>query len=53
MSTVTDQLTKWGVPNELIPHEQAFTSTDEALALGISADEVVKTIVLDTGSVTR
>ncbi len=50
MSTVTDQLTKWGVPYELIPHEQAFTSTDEALALGISADEVVKTIVLDTGS---
>ncbi len=50
MSTVTDQLTKWGVPYELIPHEQAFTSTDEALALGISADEVVKTVVLDTGS---
>jgi Cys-tRNA(Pro) deacylase len=50
MSTVTDQLTKWGVPYELIPHEQALTSTDEALALGISADEVVKTIVLDTGS---
>ena len=49
MSTVTDQLTKWGVPYELIPHEQAFTSTDEALALGISADEMVKTIVLDTG----
>jgi len=50
MSAVTDQLTKWGVPYELIPHEQAYTSTDEALALGISADEMVKTIVLDTGS---
>lgn len=50
MSNVTDQLTKRLVPHEVIPHEQAYTSTDEALALGISADEVVKTIVLDTGS---
>jgi len=50
MSDVTDQLTKWGVPYEVIQHEQAYTSIDEALALGISADEVVKTIVLDTGS---
>ncbi|MEX2421724.1 MAG: YbaK/EbsC family protein [Actinomycetota bacterium] len=47
---MTDQLTKWGVPYEVIQHEQAYTSTDEALALGISAGEVVKTIVLDTGS---
>jgi Cys-tRNA(Pro) deacylase len=50
MSTLTDQLKKWGVPHEIIPHEQAFTSTDEALALGISADEVVKTVVLDIAS---
>jgi Cys-tRNA(Pro) deacylase len=50
MSAVTDQLTKWGVSYELVPHEQAYTSTDEALALGISADEVVKTVVLDIGS---
>jgi Ala-tRNA(Pro) deacylase len=51
MSTVTDQLTKWGVSYELVQHEKAYTSTDEALALGISADEVVKTVVLDIGSV--
>jgi Ala-tRNA(Pro) deacylase len=50
MSDVTDQLTERGVPYEVIQHEQAYTSTDEALALGLSADEVVKTIVLDTGS---
>lgn len=50
MSDVTDQLTKRGMPHEVISHEQAYTSTDEALALGISADELVKTIVLDTGS---
>jgi Ala-tRNA(Pro) deacylase len=50
MSLVTDQLTKRGVPHEVISHEQAYTSMDEALALGISADEVVKTIVLETSS---
>lgn len=50
MSVVTDQLTKRGVSFEVIPHEQAYTSIDEAQALGISADEVVKTIVLDTPS---
>jgi Ala-tRNA(Pro) deacylase len=50
ISVVTDLLTKLGVPYEVIPHEQAFTSIDEALALGISADEVVKTIVMDTPS---
>ena len=49
-SAVTDRLTKLGVPYEVIPREQAYTSIDEALALGISADEVVKTIVLDTAS---
>jgi len=50
MSIVTDRLTKLGVPYEVIPHEQVHTSTEEALALGISADEVVKTIVLHTAS---
>jgi Ala-tRNA(Pro) deacylase len=50
MSVVTDRLTKLNVPYEVIPHEQAYTSTEEALALGVSVDEVVKTIVLDTAS---
>jgi Cys-tRNA(Pro) deacylase len=50
MSAVTDQLTKLGVTYEVISHEQAYTSIDEALALGISADEVVKTIVLNTAA---
>src|SRR5918993_5592767 len=50
MSAVTDRLTKLNVPYEAIPHEQAFTSAEEALALGVSPDEVVKTIVLDTPS---
>jgi Ala-tRNA(Pro) deacylase len=50
MSAVTDRLTKLNVPYEAIPHEQAFTSAEEALALRVSPDEVVKTIVLDTPS---
>jgi Ala-tRNA(Pro) deacylase len=48
MSAVTDQLTKLGVTYEVISHEEAYTSIDEARSLGISADEVLKTIVLDT-----
>jgi len=50
MSAVTERLTKLNVPYEVIAHEQAFTSTEEALALGVSPDDVVKTIVLDTPS---
>lgn len=50
MSVVTDRLTELDVPHEVIPHEQAFTSSEEAAAIGISADEVVKTIVLHTPS---
>ena len=34
----------------MIPHEQTYTSIDEARALGISADEVLKTVVLGTAS---
>jgi Ala-tRNA(Pro) deacylase len=48
MSAVTDQLKKLGVTYEVISYEQAYTSIDEALALGIPADEVLKTIVLNT-----
>ena len=48
MSAVTDRLTKLGVTHEVISHEQAYTSIAEAQALGISADEVLKTIVLNT-----
>lgn len=50
MSVVTDRLTKLNVPYEVIPHEHAYTSTEEALAIGVSPDDVVKTIVLDTPS---
>lgn len=48
MSAVTDHLQGRGVAFETLTHEQAYTSIDEARALGIDADEVLKTLVLDT-----
>jgi Ala-tRNA(Pro) deacylase len=50
MATVREHLEQRGVAFEVIPHERAYTSIEEARALGIAADEVVKTIVLDTAS---
>ncbi len=47
---VTDHLTSRGLTFEAIPHEKTYTSIEEARALGIAADEVVKTVVLDTES---
>ena len=50
MAAVAEFLEQRGVPFEVIPHERTYTSIDEARALGITADEVVKTVVLDTVS---
>jgi Ala-tRNA(Pro) deacylase len=50
MAAVAELLEQRGVPFEAIPHERTYTSIDEARALGIAAEEVVKTIVLDTVS---
>lgn len=47
MSLTTEHLERKGVPFERIPHTKAFTSIDEARALGVQADEVVKTLLLD------
>jgi prolyl-tRNA editing enzyme YbaK/EbsC (Cys-tRNA(Pro) deacylase) len=49
MSLTTDYLEGRGVPFEVVPHEKAFTSIDEAKALGIEADVVIKTLLLDVG----
>lgn len=46
VSHVTEHLQRRGVPFEVIPHGQAFTSLGEAQALGIAAGEVVKTVVV-------
>ena len=47
MSATTEYLEKRGVPFEVIAHEKVFTSIAEAKALGIDADDVVKTLLVD------
>jgi Ala-tRNA(Pro) deacylase len=46
MSSVREHLEEHGVPFELITHPRAYTSIDEARALGIDAGEVLKTIAV-------
>ena len=46
MSVVTEHLEQRGSAFELLPHRQAYTSTDEARALGIDAGEVLKTLAV-------
>jgi Ala-tRNA(Pro) deacylase len=50
MPAVTEHLEQRGSAFELLPHRQAYTSTDEARALGIDAGEVLKTLAVRTGS---
>jgi len=50
MSVVAEHLRQRGSAFEVLPHLQAYTSTDEARALGIDADEVLKTLAVRTGS---
>jgi Ala-tRNA(Pro) deacylase len=49
MSVVTEHLEQRGSAFELLSHRQAYTSTDEARALGIDAGEVLKTLAVRTG----
>jgi Ala-tRNA(Pro) deacylase len=49
MSVVTEHLEQRGSAFELLPHRQAYTSTDEARALGIDAGEVLKTLAVRSG----
>jgi Ala-tRNA(Pro) deacylase len=46
MTQVTEYLETHGGPFEPIAHEQAYTSVDEARALGIDASEVLKTVAM-------
>jgi len=50
MSLVGEHLERQGVPFEATTHTRTDTALEEARALGIAADAVVKTIVLRTGS---
>ncbi len=46
MSRVTDYLSDRDVAFQVLPHARALTSVEEARALGVAADEVVKTVAL-------
>jgi Ala-tRNA(Pro) deacylase len=48
MSVVTEVLERRGVPFEAIHHAKTFTSLEEAEAIGVDADDVLKTVILDT-----
>ena len=50
VSLVTEHLESRGTVFEVVAHDTTYTSIDEARALGISAGEVVKTIVVCTES---
>jgi Ala-tRNA(Pro) deacylase len=50
MSIVTEHLKGRGVTFEVIGHAQTLTTAEEAHAIGIAPDEVVKTLVLETAS---
>jgi Ala-tRNA(Pro) deacylase len=49
MSLVTEHLQQQGAAFEVLAHRQAYTSIDEARALGVDADEVLKTLAVRTG----
>jgi Ala-tRNA(Pro) deacylase len=48
MSEVATFLEEAGVEYEVIPHRRAARALDEAQEIGLSADEILKTIVLHT-----
>jgi Ala-tRNA(Pro) deacylase len=49
MSLVTEHLEQQGAAFEVLAHRQAYTSIEEARALGVDADEVLKTLAVRTG----
>ncbi|HEX9124206.1 MAG TPA: YbaK/EbsC family protein [Actinomycetota bacterium] len=48
MTRTTEYLEHKGIPFEVVVHPKAFTSIEEARALGIDAHEVVKALLVDT-----
>jgi len=50
MTIVTDHLERLGVRFEVLPHERSETALEEARALDIDPDEVLKVLVLDVES---
>jgi Ala-tRNA(Pro) deacylase len=50
MTVVTEHLEKQGIRFELLPHPPATTALDEAEALELAPDEVIKAVVLDVST---
>ena len=50
MSLVTEHLQRHHKAFEVLPHPPVLSSLDEARAIGIDAENVIKTLVLDTGA---
>jgi Ala-tRNA(Pro) deacylase len=50
MLGVSEDLDRRGVTFEATSHPETYTSVDEARALGIAADEVLKAVMLNTAS---
>lgn len=50
MTIVTEHLMQQGIRFEVLPHPRAASALSEALSLGLSADEVIKAVVLDIGT---
>jgi Ala-tRNA(Pro) deacylase len=48
MSLVTEYLQRRDKAFEVLPHPPALNSIDEARVIGIGAEDVIKTVVLDT-----
>jgi Ala-tRNA(Pro) deacylase len=48
MTMLTEYLDAQGIEYEVLRHERTFTGIDEARSLGIHADEVLKTVILDS-----
>ncbi|HEX6844923.1 MAG TPA: YbaK/EbsC family protein [Actinomycetota bacterium] len=48
MTMLTEYLDGKDIEYEVLRHERAFTGIDEARVLGIEADEVLKTVILDS-----
>lgn len=47
MSLATEHLSKRGIRFEVLPHARTTSALEEARVLGLDAEEVVKTVVLD------
>ncbi len=50
MTIVTDHLERLGVRFEVLPHDRSETALEEAQALDVDPDEVLKVLVLDVES---